>query len=147
VSLGGVLQDLRVGVPHLSLASSREAKRLTQSAPVKQGASWSPDGQYLIYDVFIPDRNYDLETLKFEPGGEVGASTAFLATRFTEASPQVSPDGRYVANRWDESSSHEIYVREFPSGGGVGKSPNEAATNRAGATMDRSYFLSKEKHS
>ena len=41
----------------------------------------------------------------------------FLQTEASEAAGQLSPDGRWMAYTSDESSSFEIYVRSFPSGG------------------------------
>src|SRR6266571_4581457 len=42
----------------------------------------------------------------------------FLRTRFTEAGPRFSPDGRWIAYGSDESGQYEIYVRPYPGPGG-----------------------------
>jgi len=44
--------------------------------------------------------------------------TVFLATDANERSPQVSPDGRFVAYVSDETGEDEVYVRPFPQGEG-----------------------------
>ena len=41
-----------------------------------------------------------------------------LATEFTESNPAVSPDGRWIAYRSDESGRNEVYVQRFPELGG-----------------------------
>ena len=43
---------------------------------------------------------------------------AILNTRFTESSPKLSPDGRWLAYASNESGHNEIYVRPFPDPGG-----------------------------
>jgi hypothetical protein len=41
----------------------------------------------------------------------------FLATRFNEASPRFSPDGRWMTYTSNESGRDEVYVRPFPGPG------------------------------
>jgi hypothetical protein len=40
---------------------------------------------------------------------------AFLATPFNEGQGQLSPDGRWLAYRSNESGRYEIYVQSFPT--------------------------------
>ncbi len=42
----------------------------------------------------------------------------FEQSRFTETVGQVSPDGRWLAYRSNESGRNEIYVQSFPAPGG-----------------------------
>jgi hypothetical protein len=42
----------------------------------------------------------------------------FLRTKFNEDLPAFSPDGRWIADRSDETGTNEIYVRPFPGPGG-----------------------------
>jgi Tol biopolymer transport system component len=44
--------------------------------------------------------------------------TPILRTRFTESSPRLSPDSRWMAYRSDESGRGEVYVTSFPNPGG-----------------------------
>ena len=40
------------------------------------------------------------------------------STKFTELHGQLSPDGRWIAYRANETGGNEIYVRAFPAGAG-----------------------------
>jgi eukaryotic-like serine/threonine-protein kinase len=42
----------------------------------------------------------------------------YLRTQFSEQTPRISPDGRWVAYLSDESGRNEIYVRPFPDADG-----------------------------
>jgi hypothetical protein len=42
----------------------------------------------------------------------------FLQTRFVEAQPRISPNGKWVAYISNETDQFEVYVQTFPLGGG-----------------------------
>jgi len=44
-----------------------------------------------------------------------GAPVPLLASRFTEAHPTLSPNGKWLAYTSDESGVNEVYVRPFPA--------------------------------
>jgi dipeptidyl aminopeptidase/acylaminoacyl peptidase len=70
----------------------------------------SPEGRLTLY--FSTDANgSDLFTMPLEAGAQV---TPLVQTRFDERLPAVSPDGRWLAYRSNESGRYEIYVRAFP---------------------------------
>ena len=69
--------------------------------------SWTPDGQSLLINEGGPD--IGIVTL----GGDQ-ARQPVLDEDFREGTPEVSPDGRWMAYRSDESGRNEIYVRPFP---------------------------------
>ena len=48
----------------------------------------------------------------------VGPPRVFLATPFNEDQGRISPDGRFIAYRSNESGRSEVYVRSFPDGNG-----------------------------
>ena len=55
------------------------------------------------------------------PGSWLGLDTMnpeVLASPFNNASPSLSPDGRWLAYSADESGRTEVYVRSYPGGGG-----------------------------
>jgi serine/threonine-protein kinase len=51
----------------------------------------------------------------------------FLATRFDEAYPRFSPDGKWIAYASNESGDFEIYLRPFP-----GPGPSRLVSNDGG---------------
>jgi serine/threonine-protein kinase len=66
--------------------------------------------------------------------GSEGASSeprSFLATRFDESEPMVSPDGRYIAYTSTESGRAEIYVVPYPGPGG------KSQVSRGGGSLSR----------
>ena len=94
---------------------------------------FKPPGVQVWEGVFTPDG----QTLVYRAGpigtGDVlyrrlsGACTAqsacdttahaIAATKFSEWTPRLSPDGRWVAYASDESGSYQVYVRPFPGAG------------------------------
>ncbi|MDX1494258.1 MAG: protein kinase, partial [Longimicrobiales bacterium] len=76
--------------------------------------SWAPDGRFLVLrtagtggieggrDLYLWDSESD------EPPRRL------LAQEVDEASPAVSPDGRWLAYTSNESNRYELYVRPFP---------------------------------
>ncbi len=75
---------------------------------------WSPDGKTLVIEVLHPQRQGDLELLNLEPKP---ALRPYLETPFDESSGRVSPDGKWMAYRSDESGRNEVYVQSFPEPG------------------------------
>jgi Tol biopolymer transport system component len=75
-------------------------------------ARWSPDGKWLIFqtDLRAPGAG-DIQAIR--PGTDT-APTPLVATAFTETSPALSFDGRWLAYCSNESGKNEIYVVPFP---------------------------------
>ncbi len=99
-----------------------EAIRLTESKNAQWPSSFSPDGRRLAFTDVNPPTSYDLWTLPLEgvQSGQpkAGKAEMFLQTSFAEVAPMISPDGRWVAYKSNESGSDEVYVRRFPGPGG-----------------------------
>jgi serine/threonine-protein kinase len=78
-------------------------------------ASWSPEGRWLIFqtDVESPGSG---DILAIRPGIDTGP-VPVVATRFTEISPALSPNGRWLAYISNETGADEIYVVPFPNTG------------------------------
>jgi len=90
-----------------------------QGAAQTHAGSWTPDGRRLAYRVNTAagGAGGSRDLWSFAPGASPAAEP-FLATQFSEAVPQISPNGRWLAYESDESGRFEVYVRPFPGGGG-----------------------------
>jgi serine/threonine protein kinase len=72
--------------------------------------TWSPDGEWLVFERVGVDNNIDLFAL---PSGG-GDPVALVASSFSESHATVSPDGRWMAFVSDESGTNHVYVTTFP---------------------------------
>jgi eukaryotic-like serine/threonine-protein kinase len=96
---------------------SGEARRLADTAIGLPG-SWAPGAKTLVYSEFPAgnaDGNADIWMLL----ANAGEARPFLATRFSERAPRLSPDGRWLAYVSDHSGESRVYVQPFPNGGQV----------------------------
>jgi Tol biopolymer transport system component/tRNA A-37 threonylcarbamoyl transferase component Bud32 len=77
--------------------------------------SWSGDGEKLVLTVSVPGKGWDLIIVPL-----VGEPTPrpFLSTKNDETSASLSPDGKWVAYRSNETGLGQVYARPFPSGSG-----------------------------
>jgi dipeptidyl aminopeptidase/acylaminoacyl peptidase len=79
-------------------------------------ARWSPDGKWLLFQTDIASRGAG-DILAIRPGIDT-APVSVVATTFTEISPALSPNGRWLAYVSNETGEDEIYVVPFPNTGG-----------------------------
>ena len=101
---------------------SGEPEPLTDSRKPQYPNSFTPDGKVLFYEELDTATGLDIWLLPVE-SSEVnqshrGTAQVWLKTQFNEAAPAVSPDGRWVAYRSDESGRSEVYVRPIGKQGG-----------------------------
>jgi serine/threonine protein kinase/Tol biopolymer transport system component len=91
--------------------SSQAVLQLKTKAAV--GATWSPDGKWLIYrtDRQGPGAS---DIMAIRPGVDT-APIPLVATRFTEFTPAISPDSKWLAYSSNESGRYEVYVVPFPN--------------------------------
>ncbi len=75
---------------------------------------WSSDGKFIVYRHVGEKTQTDISLLPLT--GE-RQPRAYLATQFNEYWAKVSPDGRWLAYRSNESGRDEIYVQSFPEPG------------------------------
>lgn len=75
--------------------------------------SWSPDGKLLVYV-----RNSGNGDVWAVPVAGDKKPFPILQSTFNENSPQVSPDGKWLAYQSNETGRPEIYVKPFPEGPG-----------------------------
>ena len=95
-------------------------EQLSTSSDLQWPQSWSPDGRTLVFSRRVrtgPAAAQTLDTMVMRLDGD-RAVAPLLATEFTESNPAVSPDGRWIAYRSDESGRNEVYVQRFPDLGG-----------------------------
>jgi Tol biopolymer transport system component len=78
-------------------------------------ARWSPHGRWLIFQTGIESRGAG-DILAIRPGIDT-APVPVVATRFTEISPALSPNGRWLAYVSNQTGKDEIYVVPFPNTG------------------------------
>ena len=95
-------------------------ERLSASPDLQWPQSWSPDGGTLVFSRRVRTGSAAAETLdtmmmRLDADRTV---VPLLATEFTESNAAVSPSGRWIAYRSDESGHNEVYVQRFPELGG-----------------------------
>jgi Tol biopolymer transport system component len=76
----------------------------------KTALDWTPDGRTLLFGALDPQNGADLWAIDV-----VGDRKPYpvLRTPFDEMDAHISPDGRWMAYRSNESGRFEIYVRPF----------------------------------
>jgi eukaryotic-like serine/threonine-protein kinase len=114
-----VFDWLNTGVPNMywqAADGSSQMERLNQSERRQFPASWTPDGETLLFLEQPEDiaAGYDIHLLHLRDR----RVTPFLNSRFDETYPEISPDGHWIAYASDESGRKEVYVQPFPGPGG-----------------------------
>jgi Tol biopolymer transport system component len=86
------------------------AERLYGSPGPDNPTDWSPDGRFLLFR-----QTTDIWALPL-----TGDKKAFpvVATDAAERDGQFAPNGQWIAYQSDESGQFEIYLAQFPGGGG-----------------------------
>jgi eukaryotic-like serine/threonine-protein kinase len=116
----GIYQKLASGTGNEEL--------LTESELQKMPMSWSPDAKFLVYWLNDPKSGADLWVL---PMNGERKPFPFLTDPSDQRLPQISPDGKWIAYRSNETGRQEIYVRPFPTGEGRWQiSPNGGSSAR-----------------
>lgn len=92
-------------------AGTGEPELLLESDENKFATDWSGDGAYLVYASAGKATGFDLWALPLR--GEK-KPVPLVKTKFSEHGGSLSPDGRFLAYRSNESGQVEVYVQEFP---------------------------------
>ncbi len=112
-SADGVVVQIADGSEAAKVAFEREDGAGSGSA------SWSTDGRYVAYAAADPAGGEGgIWYRQIDSGGSLSEPISYLRTQSSEIQQQVSPDGRYLAYRSNESGRDEVYVRPFPEGSG-----------------------------
>ena len=90
---------------------------------------WSRDGRTLLLRRLDRATGEDIWILPTSDRKPV----PFLKTTFNEQDARLSPDGRWIAYRSDESGRFELYVQPFPGGG-----PRVRVSTDGAGELDRS---------
>ena len=76
---------------------------------------WSPDGKWLVFrKSFRAPILGDIFAIR--PGVD-SSPISLAATKFSQVSPDLSPDGRFLVYSSNETGRYEIYVVPFPNAG------------------------------
>jgi Tol biopolymer transport system component/aminoglycoside phosphotransferase (APT) family kinase protein len=73
--------------------------------------SWTPDGKGILVTLDDPKAGWDVYLITLGPKP---SAKPLLRDSFNEASPRVSPDGRWIIYVSDESGRNEVYAQAFP---------------------------------
>ena len=95
-----------------SADGSGPEERLVTSENTQVAETWGPDGTLVFVELRPPAQTgWDILTLSIDGSRQ---PKEFLATRFNDTTPQISPTGRYVAHGSNEGSAGEVFVHSFP---------------------------------
>ena len=88
-------------------------------------AAWSSDGRFIFFMERGVKTRLDLWALPMFGDRKV---YQLSNSPFDEQTPQLSPDGRWLAYTSDETGSYEIYVQSFSSDGKLGADKRRVST-------------------
>jgi len=103
--------------------SSGASQPFSKSNGYKFPTSWSPDGQFLLYESDSPQSvtqgSRHVWAIPLSSGRPDGQPIPVVVDRFGESHSRFSPDGHWVAYQSDESGIDEVYVQRFDVSAGA----------------------------
>jgi serine/threonine-protein kinase len=116
---------------------SSPMERLTTSDYAQFPGSFSKDGKKVAIVEWHEDAGGDIAVL------DVGSGkvTPFVNhPKFSEAQPDFSPDGQWIAYTSNESEREEVYIRSFPGPGRIYRVSNEGGNQPLWAKNGKQLF-------
>jgi serine/threonine-protein kinase len=107
-------QGNRADIASKSADGSGPIERLSSRSHAAYAHSWTPDGTALAFTERRPEDFSDIWVLPLKSDRQ---PEAIVSTRFAEAQPDISPNGRWLAYTSDESGRQEVFVRSYPEPG------------------------------
>jgi serine/threonine protein kinase len=90
-----------------------------QDGLIKRPTGWSPDGRFIVEETNAATKTRgDIWLALASPANGNEKPHPYLQTEFSEGIGKVSPNGKWLAYRSDETKRNEIYIMTFPSPGG-----------------------------
>ena len=114
-------------------SGSGEEKLLFSSTAPKNVEDWSRDGRWIVFSESRRGSAADLRLLNLESMKKQD----FLRTRFVEDQCRLSPDGKWMAYRSNETGRFEVFIQGLPPARGKWQNRAPAAVNRSGAATAR----------
>ncbi len=104
--------------------------RLTDDGISQWPLAWSADGHTMAVVVQVtPGAQGPFDIHLLSPDDEGSTSRALFDSPASEGQPDLSPNGRWIAYRSDESGRDEVYVQRFPELGGRIKISTDGGTS------------------
>jgi Tol biopolymer transport system component len=118
-------------------SGASEPEELLRASNVMRVRDWSRDGRYLLFST-SPESAVsgaavaaDLLVLPLSGGAEERKPIGVVTRPFNQDGGRISPDGKWLAYRSNESGSTEIYVQPFSVGGKTADTRWQISTNTA----------------
>jgi serine/threonine-protein kinase len=134
------------GIVSLS-ALGGDVRSLIESPRISVPGNFSSDDRRLAYAVLDSATAFDVWTAAIDETRETlraGSPAPILRSRFYEAHPAISPDGRWLAYGSDESGSPEVYVRSLGDSVSVPVSTRTGRVPRWSRTGQRLFFTTAD---
>jgi len=104
----------------------------------KNISGWTPDGKALVMGIQNPKTRWDIWIVPVDSGEK---PHTFLETPYHEDRGKVSPDGKWISYRSNESGQFDIYVQSFPDGGNKYKVTTSGGEGSEWSQDGRRLFL------
>ena len=108
--------------------------------PIDNPGSWSPDGKELVFQRRAPRTNTGSADIYIVSVDKPGDVRPLLNSPFDEASPEFSPDGRWLAYCSTKTGQSELYVQPHPGPGEAVLVSTDGATEPAWSRDGKELF-------